>query len=107
MYYWNASIGTSLTASWLSSHGLKIDLGNIIDPSVGNTKGHFEDKDFVDFHSGMLQKVNPKSDGWKIFKNEIITFSKQDVLEAKKIAERRNKTHENWGWKSILGQFYF
>ena len=88
--------GTSLTASWLEKCG--VVLNNTIIGEVGNIKGHFEDKNFVDFHSKGIIKRYPESKGWLIPNNNVLSFEEEEINDAKKIVA----TFENekiWGWK--------
>lgn len=47
--------GTSLFASYMNRCGLNIG-DDLIGPASDNIKGYFEDKEFVDFHIGLLKK---------------------------------------------------
>ena len=91
--------GTSLVASWLERCGLTIHDGRYWGPSVGNPKGHFEDKDFVDLHSSTVLAHSPKSHGWKIFSEDSLTFDTHGVSRAIELVDHRNRKYGRWGWK--------
>lgn len=91
--------GTSLTASWLENCGLRIHNGNVIEASTGNDKGHFEDKDFVDLHSLVIKRLEPKSLGWKIDVDHFLNFKNNQLVKAKKLVDIRNEQYLVWGWK--------
>lgn len=90
--------GTSLTASWLQACGLKVDSGRLMGSDVGNVKGHFEDEDFVDFHSKILRDNISQSNGWIINEDFILRIAREDQIQLDKIKNRRND-NEQWGWK--------
>jgi len=91
--------GTSLTASWLERCGLNIHNGNVIGANIGNSKGHFEDKDFVELHSSAILSEYPSSKNWQVFVDKLMTFSDGHLATAKKLVSERNKKFNNWGWK--------
>jgi len=91
--------GTSLTASWLEQCGLTIHDGNLAEPYVGNPKGHFEDKDFVDLHSSIINRNVRTAWGWKTTTARSLVFSEDDQREAKTLVQRRNRKFSKWGWK--------
>ncbi len=90
--------GTSLTASWLQQCGLQIDNGDLINAAVGNPHGHFEDKDFVDFHSERMLALDPSSCGWIIYKKLKQYDSSTFKHRANELIDAR-KNIDNWGWK--------
>ncbi len=57
--------GTSLTASLLQSAGLHIGR-NLMGPSEGNVKGHFENLDFFEFHRQVLRSQGINENGWTL-----------------------------------------
>lgn len=91
--------GTSLTASWLEGCGLTIHNGNLIEAKSSNPKGHFEDMDFVNLHSSMINNFQPNSHGWKIFTKENLLFDKSHLSRAFQIVSERNNSSNVWGWK--------
>ena len=55
--------GTSLTASLLQSAGVKIG-DRLMGKGTGNSQGHFEDLDFVEFHQQVLESQGLNIAGW-------------------------------------------
>lgn len=86
--------GTSLTARYLSECGLFIG-HDLYGKHWSNPTGHFEDKDFVLFHNGILKAhhvnyaVSSPID-WKI--------DETTIDRARAIIEARNSFYQ-WGWK--------
>ena len=63
---------------------------------TGNTKGHFEDLGFVEFHQNVLQSQGISVAGWT--KHNSIEVQPQYVAPAQDlISGRRDKA--TWGWK--------
>jgi O-antigen biosynthesis protein len=87
--------GTSLTASLLQSAG--VNLGDrLMSEDRGNSKGHFEDLDFVEFHQRVLQAQELNIAGW----------TRENRLEVpasfRELAENLLATRQDlgiWGWK--------
>ena len=87
--------GTSLTASLLQSAGL--DIGErLMGEDTGNSKGHFEDLDFVEFHQNVLQSQGISVAGWT--KQQQIQVQPQYWATAKKLISARQE-RGSWGWK--------
>ena len=57
--------GTSLTTSLLQSAGVHIG-DRLMNGGNGNTKGHFEDLDFVDLHRQSLEQQGISREGWTV-----------------------------------------
>jgi len=91
--------GTSLTTSWLEMCGLPVHDGSFHGPGVGNPKGHFEDKEFVDLQADAIKSYFPDSRGWKVFSEKKISLSDQALDHAKELIDRRNGRFSLWGWK--------
>ncbi len=98
--------GTSLISSWIESSGLRIHNGNLMGSSLSNSRGHFEDWDFVDLHSSIIQTEDPNSHGWKIFEEKFLTFRRNHISNAKKLVNERNAKYEEWGWKDPRSVFF-
>ena len=81
---------TSLTTSWLSHCGLTIHDGRLIASATGNTKGHFEDSDFVRLHSSVIKAMAPRSKGWKYFTQEDLKFTGEAFQQANDFISTRN-----------------
>lgn len=98
--------GTSLTSSWLELCGLTIHNGQFYGPDVGNPKGHFEDKEFVDLHSAALTMEHPRSGGWKAHTNKFLTFTNEHLEHARELVDQRNSNYSLWGWKDPRSIIY-
>ena len=87
--------GTSLTTSLLENAG--VDIGDrLMGADTGNSKGHFEDLDFVEFHQNVLQSQGISVAGWTEYNS--IEVQPQYVATAKElISARQDKSI--WGWK--------
>ncbi|MDZ7832279.1 MAG: hypothetical protein U5L07_11050 [Desulfobacterales bacterium] len=84
--------GTSLISSYLQYCGL--DIGEqLIGGNKGNTKGHFEDKEFVDLHNRILNRNNIN-----YLVPAAVTIQQEDIEKATQILYDRNHIPV-WGWK--------
>jgi hypothetical protein len=99
--------GTSLTTSWLERCGLTIQDGEVHGPAVGNPRGHFEDKAFVDIHMAAIKSHFPESRGWKLFAEHELTMSGPLREQAQELANRRSLAFDLWGWKDPRTVFFF
>ncbi|WP_017294485.1 sulfotransferase family protein [Geminocystis herdmanii] len=88
--------GTSLVSSLLQSAGLNIGK-NLVAGNEGNIKGHFENKDFVDFHEKVLYSLGINQIGWTLEKDLSPPPAYQD--EAKNLIELSLSQNKPWGWK--------
>lgn len=88
--------GTSLVSSLLQSAGLNIGK-NLVASNEGNIKGHFENKDFVDFHEKVLYSLGINQIGWTLEKDLSPPPAYQD--EAKSLIESSFSQNKPWGWK--------
>lgn len=87
--------GTSLAASLLQSSGVFIG-DRLMNEGTGNSKGHFEDWDFVDLHRDCLTSQATNREGWTTKVD--FAFSGVYLERAQElIAERMH--HHLWGWK--------
>lgn len=98
--------GTSLTASWLKKSGLVIDNGFLYNIAPGNIKGHFEDKDFADFHSSVIKYQKLNSKGWKFYTKDNLFFTETQLNKAKELIKLRNSRYETWSWKDPRTTFF-
>lgn len=87
--------GTSLTTSLLESAGLHIGR-DLVGANKSNPKGHFENKDFLEFHRTVLRSQEIIDKGWTL--QDKITVEEQYVAEAKEIVAK-NAISSLWGWK--------
>ena len=87
--------GTSLTASLLQSAG--VDLGDrLMGEDRGNSKGHFEDIDFVEFHQNVLQSQGISVAGWT--EQNKVRVQQQYLATAQNLILAR-QDRPLWGWK--------
>ncbi len=91
--------GTSLTASWLQKCGVQIDNGELVGASIGNLKGHFEDKEFVKLHSSIVLNALPKSKGWIVDSTKEMKITNDFDFKANEIIKSRIDKYDIWGWK--------
>ena len=87
--------GTSLTTSLIESAGIFIG-DRLMGAGIGNTKGHFEDWDFVDLHRQCLTAQKVSREGWTRQSN--FTFSPEYIQRAKTLVAARSQ-YSIWGWK--------
>ena len=88
--------GTSLVTQWLYKCGLHVG-DHLMEASIANVQGHFEDLDFVNAHVNMLRKKRLKASGLTVY--NIDNIDEQNKAELKKIIQQKNKEHDEWGWK--------
>ena len=98
--------GTSLITSWLEASGLVIHNGSFHGPSVGNLKGNFEDKEFVDIHARELRSKYPDSMGWQVFCPDKLTFSSEHRHQLEDLIGERSGKYQLWGWKDPRTVFF-
>lgn len=98
--------GTSLITSWLESSGLVTHDGSFHGPSVGNEKGNFEDKDFVDTHIKELKSRYPDSKGWQVFIHDQLSFSSENRVHISNLIKSRSTKYPIWGWKDPRSVFF-
>lgn len=86
--------GSSLMASYLHVNG--INMGEtLVGPDKGNELGHWEDRDFVNFHGGLLNDnsshlLSPR-------KPLVITPDRR--AEGRGLLDKRKEKFQSWGWK--------
>jgi len=66
---------------------------------ISNSKGFFEDNDFVNLHSSAILSEYPMSNNWQVFVDKPMKFSDGDLSTARKLVSERNNKFNNWGWK--------
>jgi GT2 family glycosyltransferase len=87
--------GTSFTAALLQSAG--VDLGQrLLGCHESNPRGHFENRDFVEFHRKVLQSQGINEAGYTL--QEKIDVEEHYVEEAQQIISE-NSISQLWGWK--------
>ena len=87
--------GTSLTTSLLQSAGVYIG-DRLMGQGTGNTKGHFEDLDFVDLHRDALTEIEINREGWTTQTH--LVMSEKYLKRAKALIRARSQ-YSIWGWK--------
>jgi hypothetical protein len=67
----------------------------MLSPGIGNIRGHFEDKEILEFHKSLLNEnvINT------YIPKKYIKFNQSDILQAKNIISLRNENYPTWGWK--------
>ncbi|MDJ0689404.1 MAG: glycosyltransferase [Xenococcaceae cyanobacterium MO_188.B32] len=87
--------GTSLTASICQNAG--VDIGTkLMGSNRSNSKGHFENLDFLDLHKKILQSQGMNDAGYTL--QEKIDVEEHYKEEAKKIIAENSRS-QIWGWK--------
>ena len=87
--------GTSLTASLMQNAGVHIG-ERLMDATPNNSKGHFENLDFVGFHEYALRSQGISQEGWTIQRN---IQTPQQFFDKAKLIIVENETPNYWGWK--------
>jgi O-antigen biosynthesis protein len=88
--------GTSLVSSMLQSGGLHIGQ-RLMGPGDGNSKGHFEDLDFYEFHMWVLEAQGIHNSGFTL--QGKIQIREQHLFRARELVEERRRHLTPWGWK--------
>lgn len=87
--------GTSFVSSLLKESGLHV--GNQLDSGgAGNTKGHFENFDFVTLHARVLKHHGLSASGWTLQPEITVPESFHQEMEQ---TVRQNAQTAPWGWK--------
>ena len=96
--------GTSLTASLLQSAG--VDIGkNLIAPSEGNLRGHFEDLDIVQFHENTLKANHLPPEGWTMI-NQVDYIPENLRQKVKEVISKKRNQANITGWKDPRGTLF-
>ena len=86
--------GTSLMASYLEACG--ISMGERLAAGTrGNLRGHFEDRDFLDFHKRAMKIRHIRT--FSIPKP--IVLNTDEAAEGYALCQRKQQLSANWGWK--------
>lgn len=88
--------GTSLISQWLHRSGFHLGK-DLLGPALGNAEGHFEDKDFLNFHEEVLLSRNLPDSGFIEDSNVVLSSAEKEKLKA--IIANKNKIQNEWGWK--------
>ena len=87
---------TSLITQWLQRCGLFIG-ERFIGCYPANIQGQVEDFDFLKMHEHLLEKRHYSTTG--LTDRPIPQLTDEEVEDLKALVERRNKEHQQWGWK--------
>ena len=87
--------GTSLTSSLMESAGVNVG-ERLMGALTGNSKGHFENLDFVEFHQRILNSLGISQDGWTLQKEISVP---QQLRDQSKLIIEKNSVSHLWGWK--------
>ena len=88
--------GTSLLTHWLHTCGLHVG-DDLLEASIGNEDGHFEDKDFFNWHRTALTTQQQPDDGF--IHHALTAVPEQQLQELKMLLDRKQSLHTQWGWK--------
>ncbi|AMR33135.1 hypothetical protein A0256_17785 [Mucilaginibacter sp. PAMC 26640] len=88
--------GTSLISQWLNRCGLNLG-DDMLGASSGNLDGHFEDLDFLRFHSDILDANNLANSGFTTKSIELLSPRQKEKLQW--IIDFKSQTQGQWGWK--------
>lgn len=88
--------GTSMITQWLNKCGLHIG-DRLLGALVGNEEGHFEDLDFVEFHTKVLEDHHIAGNG--LADQAIHEIDGTVRQELNSIIHSKNTLHTEWGWK--------
>lgn len=88
--------GTSLIAGWMYSSGIFFG-HSLLKAASSNPKGHFEDEEFLEFHSKILEREGFHRSGLTIEHNNF-EFNSNEYEIAKAIIQDRMNM-ELWSWK--------
>jgi hypothetical protein len=88
--------GTSMITQWLSRCGLSVG-DRLMGAHVGNEEGHFEDLDFVDFHTAVFERNRIAGSG--LVETAVYTLKEPDRQKLEDMIRSKNSLHEEWGWK--------
>jgi len=82
--------GTSVLSQWLYHCGLHLG-ERLLGPAIGNTEGHFEDLDFLEFHQEILKE------GY--IHEPVSELSVYQTEKLRSIIAFKNSLQQQWGWK--------
>lgn len=87
---------TSLVTQWLQHCGLFVG-EQLLGADTGNDDGHFEDLDFLQLHEAFLFNRGTHTTG--LISHSLAPLTTAELEQLQQLVERRNNTHETWGWK--------
>ena len=88
--------GTSMITQWLYKCGLPVG-DRLLGALIGNAEGHFEDLDFMDFHSQVLEDQGHAHNGLEGgVIHELDEAATQKLIA---LIDHKNGQYAAWGWK--------
>lgn len=97
--------GTSLTANWLYENNLFLG-DDFLGKASSNQKGHFEDMEFLNIHVSLLEHQKLHRSGLILPNGYKPNWDKKNQEIAKQLIKKRNKHHDQWGWKEPRSTLY-
>ena len=88
--------GTSLITQWLHKCGLPVG-DRLLGALVGNAEGHFEDLDFVEFHTLELERQGMAGNG--LDTRAVHEMDQAATQQLTALIAAKNGEHAAWGWK--------
>jgi hypothetical protein len=88
--------GTSLITNWLHRCGLQIG-ETLLEASVANKEGHFEDREFLKIHEDILTSNGLENTG--LVYDKPLTISEYQIEKLKAIIRVKDNHFTEWGWK--------
>ena len=89
--------GTSFLSGWLHRSGIPMGSRFLEADDIMNTRGFFEDMDFLDIHLAISARNKDRVERMYEYGDPGFTFSKEDIQRAQAVLSRR--TEAQWGWK--------
>lgn len=93
--------GTSLMASYLQHCGISMGQ-RMVQAGVGNPKGHFEDKDFVEFHKAVLRR----NGSYMYAPKPLLDVDDEHRQKAREMVHQRRAAGSDWGFKDPRGALF-
>lgn len=88
--------GTSMITQWLHKCGLPVG-DRLLEAMFSNTEGHFEDLDFMEFHSEVLESQGQTHNG--LDGGVIQQMDEASTQKLLALIHHKNSQHTAWGWK--------
>ena len=88
--------GTSMITQWLHRCGLPIG-DRLLGALIGNEEGHFEDLDFMEFHTAVLEGQGMAGNG--LSDKAVHALNAPDAQKLQQLIGAKNALHPQWGWK--------
>jgi len=88
--------GTSLVTQWLYRCGLHTG-DELVGPTNGNEEGHFEDRDFFEWHRTALREQQLPGSGF--IQHPFKSLSQSQMSKLKNLIDHKNALRLQWAWK--------